>query len=72
MSSKGIYHKWSEENMQKAMSAVKQNRLSVRKAAVQYGIPKSTLSDRITGKITKGAKMGRPAVLPEHAETQLA
>jgi hypothetical protein len=43
------YKSWSEENMSKAITAVVQDDVSVRKAAELYNVPKSTLGDRITG-----------------------
>lgn len=50
--------KWSEEAMSCAVVAVKAG-MSIRTAAIQYSVPKSTLSDRTTGKIAEGAKWGR-------------
>ncbi|XP_053382064.1 uncharacterized protein LOC123532137 [Mercenaria mercenaria] len=42
--------KYKEEDMTSAISAVKQNRLNIRKAAAEYHVPKSTLNDRIRGR----------------------
>ena len=43
---------WSAEDMENAMRDVKENGMSLRKAAIVHGIPKSSLADRITGKRT--------------------
>ena len=43
------YCTWSDESMIKAMSAVEQGGLSVRRASELYGVPRSTLHDRISG-----------------------
>lgn len=45
---------WSDENMKRAVAAVVASGISIRKAAIMYGIPKSTLGDRISGRVTEG------------------
>ena len=49
---------WTEEAMEAAMSDVRIGKYSVLRAAKLYGIPKSTLHDRISGKVTHGQKPG--------------
>ena len=44
---------------------------AVRRVALNYGIPKSTLHDRISGKVTPGAKSGPPAYLSPEEEDEL-
>ena len=51
----GEYKKWSEETMALAVDAVLRNGMSVHRAAQDYDIPKSTLGDRISGRILPGA-----------------
>jgi hypothetical protein len=50
---------------------VKSNERSIRKAAEQYGVKKSTLGDHVSGKITNGSKIGRKTVFPIEVEKQL-
>ncbi len=42
------YCTWSDDSMVKAMSAVEQG-VSVRKASELFGVPRSTLHDRVSG-----------------------
>ena len=50
------YRKWSEESMSGAVKAVIDGKMGVNRAADQYGIPRSTLKDRVSAK--HGAKSG--------------
>ncbi len=45
--------------------------LSIRKAAMRYNIPKSTLRDRFNGKVLPGTISGPPALLTQKAENDL-
>ena len=54
--------------MEKAINAVHTGTLSVRRAAEVYGIPKSTLHDRILGKVVSG---GPEPYLTVTEETEL-
>lgn len=49
---------WTMEAMEAAMNRVKNGELSVLRAATLYGIPKSTLYDRVSGKVTHGDNPG--------------
>ena len=53
------------------MQRIKEEGLSYRKAAAQYGIPRSTLHDRATGK-SMSSKRGPPTVLTAAEEQMLA
>jgi hypothetical protein len=57
--------------LQKAIEAVKSNERSIRKAAEQYGVKKSTLGDHVSGKITTSNKIGRKTIFPIEVEKQL-
>ena len=46
--------------------------MSIRQAAEQYGIPKSTLSDRVSGQVKFGAHSGPPRYLSDAEERELA
>ena len=43
------YRQWSEESMLGAMKAVKEGSMGLNRAALEYGILKTTLSDRHLG-----------------------
>jgi len=53
-----LYKQWSEEQMQKAVEAVITSKFSVRRAAMQFNVPKSTLGDRISGRVQPGSVSG--------------
>ena len=46
---------WTQEDLDKALLMIKEERMSFREAALAYGIPKSTLHDHFSG-IEKGYK----------------
>ena len=69
--SKNVYRKYDECALKQAVNAVKGGVLSLRQASNQFGIPKSTLSDRVSGKIEMGAKPGRPPVVPREIEAKV-
>ena len=48
---------WSEESMVAAIDAVKGGK-SVLRAAKQFGVPRQTLGDRVSGKVVHGTKPG--------------
>jgi hypothetical protein len=50
---KGSKNKWSDEQLHEAVQKVKSHELSLRAAALSYGIPKSTLSDHVKGVSSK-------------------
>ena len=49
---------WSEEQMAAALDAVLKDRLSRNRAADTYGIPRSTLKDRLSGRVVHGVMGG--------------
>lgn len=63
--------KYSEEDLQNAMESVRSKQLSLNKAALQFKIPKSTLSKKLTGKTTEERRMGPPPVLTAIEERNL-
>ena len=62
---------WYDEDMLAAMESVK-NRTSVKKAAADFNVPKSTLGDRINSWIQHGVKSGPETVLSKDDEEKLA
>ena len=65
------YKDYDSEVMSKAMDAVLDG-MSVRKAAETYGVPKSTLGDRVSGKVDLDAKPGPTPYLTTFEEEELA
>ena len=66
------YKQWPEWSMKKAVDAVTVQKLSIRRAAEQYSIPKSTLGDRVSGRVQFGAVSGPPKYLTSMEEEELA
>lgn len=62
------YHQWEYVSMVKAMSAVERG-MSVRHASELHGVPKSSLHDRVSGKVQHGV---RPSYLSLVEEEELA
>lgn len=56
------FKQWSEEDLKLACKAVSDG-WTIRRAAEEFQVPKSTLYDRVSGKIAFGAKSGPPAYL---------
>ncbi|XP_069136714.1 jerky protein homolog-like [Argopecten irradians] len=69
--SKGIYQKTNDDRMHRAVNAVRNEGLSVRKAAEAFGIAKSTLSDHVSGKVALGSRSGRKTVFPAEVEKEM-
>lgn len=65
------YKSWNEVKMAQAFSAVTQEGMSIREAAVQFGVPKSTLGDRISGRVLSGATSGPRTYLDGDEEEEL-
>ena len=59
---------WEEEDMVVVVDAVKSEELSIRKAAAEFHIPKSSLADRVIGKVEPGAKSGPNTLLSPEDE----
>ncbi|XP_078122569.1 uncharacterized protein LOC144528038 [Sander vitreus] len=62
--------KWTEEAMERALIEVKSGRCTVRRAAKEFGVPKSSLGDRVSGRVTPGSRSG-PAQLITSADEEL-
>ena len=57
--------KWTQEAMDQARQEVEAGRLSLRQAAQQFGVPKSSLSDRVSGRVASDCVQGqRPLLTP--------
>lgn len=67
-----LYKQWDDDRMRHAVSAVAEQGLSVRRAATEFNVPKSTLGDRISGRVLLGAHSGPPRLLNDQEEMELA
>ena len=63
--------RWSNESMEAAMKAV-YNGCSIKRAALEHNVPRTTLQDRITGNVEHGSKPGGKPYLNKAEETELA
>ena len=57
--------------MDSALKDVCSGTLTIRRAALQYNVPKSTLHDRVSGKVLPGAVGGAPKYLDSDEEEEL-
>jgi len=57
--------------MESALKEVSEGALTIKHAALQHDVPKSTLHDRIVGKVIPGAKVGAPRFLDDKEELEL-
>ena len=62
--------KYNERQMREAVAQVQSKRMTYKEVEQAYGIPKSTLSNRINQ--VYGEKLGRPTVLTEEEENIIA
>ena len=58
--------------MEKAVNAVRSKELSQRQACQQYGVPRSTLQDRLSHRTSMGATPGRQTFFTKEEEQKLA
>ena len=65
------YKEWEKLSMSKAIKAVVEDGISIRRAALRYGIPKSTLGDRTSGRVLPGCTSGPPKILTDKEEEEL-
>lgn len=70
-STTGTHRLWSQEQMNGAVRAVLHEGMSIRRAAEQYAVPKSSLGDRTTGKVLVDATCGPATYLSAREEEEL-
>ena len=63
VSSRKKYKQRSEESMLGALKAVQDGAMGCNRAAAEYGVPKTTLKDRVSGRVIHGRKFGRAPYL---------
>lgn len=66
-------HQYPEASLTAALTAIRSgNGMSIREAARQFGVPKTTIIDRLHGRVKEGVrKMGSPTILTTVEESQL-
>ncbi|XP_033725586.1 uncharacterized protein LOC117315461 [Pecten maximus] len=69
---KGIRVQYDHMSMDKAVTAVKAHDLSIRQAAITFGVPKSTLGDRLSGRVEEGSSPGKRPFFPLEVENEVA
>ena len=73
-SRKGVkLRNWSQEDMDKALTDVRERGISERQAARENNVPRKTLSDRLRNKLKGGdnCTMGKPPILTNEQEENL-
>ena len=65
------YKSWTEEKIRLACDAVTLQGFNYRRAELEFGVPKSTICDRISGKSLPGATSGPQRYLTENEEKEL-
>ena len=65
------YKKWTEEHLKLAYDVVQRKEMSVREAAESFDIPKSTLHDRVSGRVPFGKLSGQSRYLSDLEESEL-
>ena len=65
---RGKMREWTEEQMEKAIQDIINGILGFRRAALEYQVPRSMLSNRVTGRVCPGAAPGPPEYLCEAEE----
>ena len=65
------YKPWCDSALQETVSAVQQQKLSIRRAAVQYNVPRSTLHDHLSGKAPFGSISRPEHYLTDQEESEL-
>ena len=66
------HHNYSTESMLRAYEAVQQGEISIRRAAEIYGVPRTTLQDRISGKVSLDSRSGSGRLLTDEEEQEEA
>ena len=65
------YRDYGVERMVRALETVQRGELSIRRAAEEHGVPRTTLQDKVVGRYAANARSGRP-LLTANEEKSLA
>ena len=63
---------WRDKDMSLAIGAVQCGKLKVSEAVKQFGVPRQTLRDRISGRVVHGTKPGLKPYLTKEEESEFA
>lgn len=66
------YKDWQQCQLEQAYNAVMRDGLPIRRAAELFSVPRSTLHDRISGRVPQGSSSGPPRYLLTEEEEELA
>ena len=66
-----IRKQWTDQQMQSVIDDVLSNRLKPTEAAARHGVPRSTLKDRLSGRVVHGTKPGPKPYLTATEEEEL-
>ena len=66
------YKDWNVSQVDQAYDAVVKQNFSIRRAAEEFGIPRSTLHDRVSGRVLPGCCSSPPKYLSSEEEDELA
>ena len=62
------YKDWRDSQLDRACDAVVKQSLFIRRAAEQFAVPRSTLHDRVSGRVSCGSRSGPPKYLSSEEE----
>ena len=65
------YKRWIPNCMTHAYQSVLRDGLSIRRAAEEFNVPRTTLADRVSGKVQDGRRSGRARYLTDSEESEL-
>ena len=65
------YKNWDDAVIESALEEVSSGSMTIRRAAEEYGVPRSTLGDRASGGVVPGTKSGAPTYLSPEEEEEL-
>ena len=65
------YKQYDRSKLEKAVFAVSELGMSTRRAALEYDVPQSTLSDNVRGRVCFGVVSGRKKYLTDSEEEEL-
>ena len=68
----GIKSQYSQVALNNAVDAVKSTAMSVRQASQHFGVPRSTIQDRLSGRVEVGISPGKQPVFSKDVEDRLA
>ena len=66
-----IYKEYQDDRLVRAYEAVRDDHLSICRAAQEYSVPKSTLADRVSGRVALACHSGPDRYLSDHEEEEL-